>query len=100
MKRNGLSSIRRSKTKMGACAQDRSGFVPSAASAIRWRARRAQLSVARLLVGGLATTLRVEAQSGKVAREERALKKDVKNEGRSDYVYENKDAHDNLSVTN
>jgi hypothetical protein len=46
MKRNGLSSNRRLKTERGACAQDRSGFIPSAASTIRRRARQAQLGVA------------------------------------------------------
>ena len=51
-----LSSNRRSKTEMGACAKDRSGFVPSAASTIRRRARRAQLGAAPLLVGGPTTT--------------------------------------------
>ena len=65
MKRNELSSNRRSKTEMGACAQDRSGFIPSAASTIRWRARRAQLGVAPP-VGGPQHP-RVEAE-GKVAR--------------------------------
>ena len=29
----------------------------------------------------------------------RRSKKDVKSEGRSDYVFENKDAHANLSIT-
>jgi hypothetical protein len=54
MKINEVSSIRRSKTEMGACAQDRSGSISSAASTILWRAR-AQLGVAPL-VGELATT--------------------------------------------
>jgi len=30
MKKNGLSSTRRSKTEIGACAHDHSGFVPAA----------------------------------------------------------------------
>jgi hypothetical protein len=56
MKRKQLSSNRRSKTEMGACAKDGIGFVPLAASPVRWRARQAQLGVVPPLVGELATT--------------------------------------------
>jgi hypothetical protein len=56
MKRKELNSNRKLKTEMGACAQVGSGFVPSAASTVRRRARRAQLGVAALRVGGPTTT--------------------------------------------
>jgi hypothetical protein len=69
MKRNGLSSNRRLKTDRGACAQDRSGFIPSAASTILWGAR------------GGATR--------------RCTHKNVKNKDRSGYVHENKQEDDN-----
>ena len=46
MKRDALSSMRRSKTKMGACVQVRSGFIPRAASTVLWRATREQLGTA------------------------------------------------------
>jgi hypothetical protein len=67
MKRNELSSNRRSKTEMGACADDHSGLVLSAASTIRRRARRAQLGAAPPLVGGLTTT-RASRRRGKKSR--------------------------------
>ena len=41
----------------------------------------------------------LKAERQKVAQGARALKKDVKNEGRSDYVYENKDTDDNFPDT-
>ena len=93
MKINEVSSIRRSKTEMGACAQDRSGSIPSAASTILWRAR-AQLGVAPL-VGELATT-HASRQGRKSRVGKRATHKDVKNEDRSGNVYENKGPCDNL----
>ena len=90
MKRKGLSSNRRLKTEMRACAQDRSGLVPSTGLTIVWKARRAHLGAAPLLVGGLATTPRVEAEGRKVARGERPSPRDVKNEATSGDVHENK----------
>ena len=44
-------SNRRSKTEMGAGANDRSGFVASAASTIRWRARRRSLTAGLGYIG-------------------------------------------------
>jgi hypothetical protein len=64
---------------MGACAQDRSASVASAASTILRRARRAQPSIARLLVGGLATTPR-RGRGGKSRGRQRATQKMLKTE--------------------
>ena len=99
MKINELSSNRRSKTEMGACAQDRSGFVPSAASTIRRRARRAQLGVAPLPVGGLATTHASRQRRKSRAGRTRAPIKMLKMKDRSGNVYENKGPGDNLPDT-
>jgi hypothetical protein len=78
MKRKELSSNRRLKTEMGACAEDRSGFVPSVASTIRRRARRAQLSVAPLPVGGTRNNPRVAAEGKKTRGGQRATQKMLK----------------------
>jgi hypothetical protein len=74
-------------------------FYPSTASTIRWRARRGQLGVAPLLVGGLAATYASRQRRKSRAWGERAIPKDVKNEGRSGNVYENKGPCDNLPDT-
>ncbi len=65
MKINQLSSNPRSKTEVEEGAQDRSGFILSAVSPTRRRARRAQLGVPPLLVGGPGTTARIEAEDEK-----------------------------------
>ena len=96
MKRNGVSSNRRSKTETGTCAQDRSGFVPSAASTIRRRARRAQLGAAPPLVGG-PTTSHASRQRARSRTGREYPQKDVKNEDRSGNVYENKGSADTMT---
>jgi len=96
MKRKQLSSNRRAKTEMGACAQDRSGFVPLAALSVRWRARRAQLGAVLRLVVGPATTHASEWR-GKGRVGHRATHKDVKNEGTSGDVHENTGPQDNMA---
>ena len=98
MKRKQLSSNRRAKTEMGACAQDRSGFVPLAALSVRWRARRAQLGATPLLVGE-PTTTHASRRRRKSRWGKRITHKDVKNEDRSGNVYENKGQDDNLPDT-
>jgi hypothetical protein len=84
MKVNEVSSNRRSKTEVEVRAQDRSGFEPSAASTIRRGARRSHLVHA--------SRQRTKSHAGGAA----PLIKDVKNEGRSGNVYENKGPDDNL----
>ncbi len=69
MKINELSSNRRSKGKMGACPQDRSGFVLPAASTIRWGGPGGHRSALnRCWSGDSRQPTRVEAEGGKVAR--------------------------------
>jgi len=74
-------------------------FILSAVSTTRRRARRAQLGVAPLLVGGPGTTARIEAEDEKSRGGGPAPEKDVKNEGRSGNVYENKGPSDTLPDT-
>ena len=94
---NELSQNRRSKTEMGAGAKHCAGFVPSAAPTFWWRARRAQLGVAPLLVGETDNKPRVEAEGN--CRVGQRTRRDVKNEGTSGDVYENKGQEDNLPDT-
>jgi hypothetical protein len=98
MKINELSSYPRSNIGVEAGARDRSGFVPSAAPTIQPRARRAQLGAAPLLVGRIRNN-HLSRQRTKSHDGKRALLKDVKNEGRSGNVYENKGPCDNLPDT-
>ena len=76
MKINGFISNPWSKTEGEVGTQDRPGFSPSAASTLRWMASRLQR---------IRATERTKNHSGG-----RAPLKDVKNEGRSGDVYENK----------
>jgi hypothetical protein len=99
MKINELSSHLKSNIGVEAGARDRSGLVPSVASTIRRRARRAQLGVAPLPVGGPGRTPCVEAEGRKVARGERPSPRDVKNEATSGDVHENKRTDDYLPDT-
>ena len=84
---------------MEACAQDRSGGVPTATSSSGGGLGGRNSGVAPLLVGGLATTPRAEAEDEKSRWRDRVPLKDVKNEGRSGNVYENKGPDDNLPDT-
>ena len=95
MKTNGVSSNCRSKTKMGVSAHDRSGCVPTAASFSGGEARRERLDVAPLPAGGLVST-HVPGKRTKSHASGASTLKDVKNEGRSGNVYENKGPDDNL----
>ena len=96
MKINELSSNPRSETGVGMQAKDRAGFVP----------RPLQPSGGGL--GGRHSALhccfsgdRVQLYASRQRTKSRAgnhrSKKDVKNEGRTDYVFENKEVDDNLS---
>ena len=84
---------------MESCAQDRSGGVPTATSSSGGGLGGRNSGVAPLLVGGLATTPRAEAEDEKSRWRDRVPLKDVKNEGRSGNVYENKGPCDNLPET-
>jgi len=90
MKIHGLSSNPKSKTGVGGCAQDRHGFVSSTASTARWGARREQLGVAPLPVGGTLNNFRAAWRSAKRPAGGQRAPRDVKNEGTSGDVHENK----------
>jgi hypothetical protein len=78
------------------CAQDRSGFVSSAAPTNRWRARRAHLGVAALLVEG--PTRR--GRAGKVRRKASPEIEMLINDERTRNVYDNKGNDDNCPNAN
>ena len=98
MKINEVSSNPRSKTEEEVGAQDRSGFDPSAASTIRRRARRAKLGRCTATGRGTRNSPRAEAD-GEKSRGGPEHLRDVKNEGTSGDVYENKGPYDNLPDT-
>jgi hypothetical protein len=97
MKINEVSSNRWSKTEMGG-PQRPLWFYPLGRLNYPVEGQGAQLGVAPLLVGDWRQPIR-RNRGGKVARGERATPKDVKNEGRSGDVYENKGPDDNLPDT-
>ena len=89
MKTNNLSSNRRSNTGVAAHADDRSAFDPSAILTVGGGLGGRHSGVARLPVGGLATT-HAPRQRTKSRAESFEQLRDVKNEGTSGDVYENK----------
>jgi hypothetical protein len=98
MKINELSSHLKSNIGVEAGARDRSGFVPSAAPTIQPRARRAQPGLVMRRVEDSQQPKR-RGRGRRSARGEPSTLKDVKNEGRSGNVYENKEPCDKLPDT-
>ena len=87
MKINGLSSNRRLKTEVEAGAKCRSGFIPSAASAIQWRlgGRNSACNAAGRGSGNnRASRRRRKSRAGGAS-----TNKDVKNEATCGDVHEN-----------
>jgi len=97
MKTNKVSQNRRSKTEMGACAQHRSDFVHSTTSTIQQRAGSRNSALHRRWSGNRTNPCAKAEEGRKVARGKPSTRKDVKNEDRTDYVYENKESDDSLS---
>ncbi len=98
MKINELSSYPKSNIGVEAGAGDGSGFVPSAARTIQPRARRAQPGLVLRRVEDSEQPKR-RGRGRKVTQGESSTLKDVKNDGRSGNVYENKGPSDNLPDT-
>ena len=98
MKINKVSSNPKSNIGVEAGGRDRPGFVPSAAPTIQSRARHAQPGLVMPRVED-SQQPKCRGRGRKVARGESSTLKDVKNEGRSGNVYENKGSYDNLSDT-
>ena len=98
MKINNVSSRPKSNIGVEASARDRSRFVPSTAPTIQPRARRAQPGLVPRRVEDSQQSKR-RGKGRKVTRGELSTLKDVKNEGRSGNVYENKGLSDNLPDT-
>ena len=94
MKRKGVNSSCRSKTGMGVYAQD--CWCPHGRHLFRRRARRVQVGRYTAFGRGLATT-HVSRQRTKSHAGGPATPKDVKNEGRSGNVYENKGSSDTMT---
>ena len=85
-KQMGLAKIA-GRNRERACAGDRDGFVASTASAVGWKARRTQSGLAPERVGSTRARDRGEKARGESA----STLRDVKNEGTSGDVYDNKD---------
>ena len=98
MKINKVSSNPKSNIGVEAGGRDRPGFVPSAAPTIQSRARHAQPGLVMPRVED-SQQPKCRGRGRKVARGESSTLKDVKNEGRSGNVYENKGPYDNLPDT-
>jgi len=95
MKIKAVSSSCRSKTGMGVYHQDLSGDAPTVALSSGGGLGGRNSGVAPLLRGEQQQPTR-RARGRKVARGEPAAPKDVKYEGRSGNVYENKGSNDDL----
>jgi hypothetical protein len=96
MKINGVSSIRRSKTELGAGTQDRSGSIPHRVNYLvegRTTATRSY-TAGREVATTQAFRQRTRSRTGEARNH-----KDVKNEGRSGNVYESKGPWDTLPDT-
>jgi hypothetical protein len=96
MKIKEVSSNRRSKA--GASAQDRSGFVSTAAPTMQRRLGWRSSALHRCWPWDLQQSMRRKQRSVSRARAN-STHKDVKYEGRSGNVYENKGPEDNLPDT-
>jgi len=93
-----VSSNYRSKIGIGVHSLETArGGVSTAALSSRGGPGGRNSGVAPLLAGN-GNNQRIEAED-KTSRRETRAKKDVKNEGRTDYVYENKDTDDNSTDT-
>ena len=92
MKIQKLSSSCRSKTRVEACAP---GRLCSPRPDLR-RAGREQVGRCTAVGVGNGNNQHVEEEDKKSCGESQQRKKDVKNEGRTDYVYENEGTNDNL----